>query len=355
MRVLQIGADRSKRGILVLGSLAYVRQKAYAEKLGTLDIIGFSRANDGFSNQHDGALHIYPTRSVSRVFYVFGALRIALQLPRPDVVSVQDPFETGIAGLIIALFSRAPLYVQVHTDVFSPEYARLSPLNRIRVLVARVVLRRAERIRVVSERIQRSIEKIGVTAPITILPIFVDVSRLKGLSTDAELQSRFTHYSHRALYVGRLEPEKNPCLALRAFAEAAPASACLIVVGSGSEETHLKKLAGELGIVERVYFEGEQSAEQYYATVDVVLVTSWYEGYGLVIVEALARGVPVLSTDVGVAREAGAMVAEKDYSAALKEWFVSGARKGELKSFPYLNFNEYVNAYCADVQAAVGH
>ena len=86
---------------------------------------------------------------------------------------------------------------------------------------------------------------------------------------------------------------------------------------------------------------------------DLVLAPSLYEGYGMVVVEALASGTPVISTDVGVAREAGAIIAEEDdFAKAITTWHESGPKEGKLQNYPYKNFEEYVEAYCADVEAS---
>src|SRR3990167_11016506 len=159
MRVLQIGADRSKRGILFRGSPAFKRQEAYAKQFGHLDIIGFSLRSDGGKAGDEGALRVYPTGSPAKWRFGFDALRIARRLGRPDVVSVQDPFETGLVGWLIARRFKVPLHVQIHTDFLSPAYAELSLVNRARVLLAGFILRRAAGIRVVSDRVQERIQE----------------------------------------------------------------------------------------------------------------------------------------------------------------------------------------------------
>src|SRR3989344_2481912 len=86
-----------------------------------------------------------------------GALRTivaAFGVPRPDVVSVQDPFLIGVLGWIIARLRGSRLHVQVHTDVFNPAFSAHSPSSRARVLLARFILRHADGVRVVSERIK---------------------------------------------------------------------------------------------------------------------------------------------------------------------------------------------------------
>jgi glycosyltransferase involved in cell wall biosynthesis len=354
MNVLQIGSDRSRRGILVPGSPASRRQEAYAAALGEMTIIGFSRAADGFAAFEAPHLRVIPTASRSPLFYGLDALRIAQTLPRPDVVSVQDPFETGFLGLFIAWHVGAPLYVQVHTDFLAPAFARQSFINRIRVLLAGYVLHRAARIRVVSPRIERSLaHRYGdALAPVSVLPIYAETNAMPDAGPN--LPERFGAFSHRIVFVGRLEPEKGARRALESFAAAAPATAALIVVGTGSQRDTLVARAHALGVASRVFFEGEHPAGPYLALADLVLVPSAYEGYGLIIVEALAAGKPVLATDVGIAREAGAIVVADgaDYAHALAQWFSAGVRTGTLCYRPYASVETYVAAFAADVAAA---
>lgn len=356
-RVLSVGADKR---VFEEGSAVRRRQRAYAERLGELHVLSVSEGP--VSAERDGKLVLYsvPSRAL-----FFKALSRRLQVPYRvagivkkhgiDVVSVQDPFEVGFGALIGLWGTEVELHVQVHTDLLSPEYARLSLVNRLRVFIAGFVLRRASRIRVVSERIKTSIQKeYRVNAPITVLPIFAEIERIRGVSPDEKLLERLTKYPTKLLVISRLELEKNVALALRSFAKSAPSDACLVVVGDGRERSALEGLAVELGLRDRVFFEGTQDAARYYPLADLVLVASKYEGYGLVIVEALARGVPVLSTDVGIAREAGAIItSEKNFPDALREWFKSGPRTGMLKSYPYKNFDEYVRAYCEDILATM--
>lgn len=353
--VMQVGADRSARGILHKGTPAYERQKAYAQKFGRLDILAFSRKADAAGAIDEGPLHLYPTDSSSPFLYVFDALRIAKKAPVPRVVSAQDPFEAGLTGYLLSRRYGVPLHIQVHTDLLSPSFSGLSLLNRARVLIAGFLLKRASRIRVVSEPVRKHIvARYHLKTPVTVLPIYTDVQRFKSASAPEELKERYKAYSKKILVVARLEPEKNVALALRAFAESAPKDACLIIAGEGSEKGKLLLLAHHLRIGERVFLVSPDDIAPYYALANLVLVTSRYEGYGLVILEALAAGKPVLSTDVGIAKESGVLVATPDsYAAALKEWFDKGPYSMHLQSYPYENFDEYVGKYCDDIQASI--
>ncbi|OGG58825.1 hypothetical protein A2765_00390 [Candidatus Kaiserbacteria bacterium RIFCSPHIGHO2_01_FULL_56_24] len=346
MHILAIGTDRS---LFQPQSASAQRQIAYGTRLGELSIIVFSLREQKLSAQTLAiGVHAYPTGSRSRLFYGWDTFRIVRRLPKPDVISVQDPFETGLIGLLVARWLRVPLHVQVHTDFLSPAFAELSFMNRIRVSLAGIVLRRAARVRVVSERIKESVAKrYGLKMPITILPIFVDVERFRN-AAPCGLEARFSRFDTKVLVVARLEKEKNVGLAIESFKKAAPENACLIILGDGSESQMLRQQASA-----NVFFEPWQDPAPYYALADLVLVPSAYEGYGLVIIEALAAGKPVLSTDIGIAREAGAIIASSEqFPATLASWFEEGIREGKLLNYPYRSFEEYVDAYCDDTAAS---
>ncbi|MFZ2887223.1 MAG: glycosyltransferase [Minisyncoccia bacterium] len=350
MRVLAIGSDKS---IAVPDSASAKRQVAYGMRFGDLRIIIFSLVSQKLVTYALSVeTHAYPTASSWRGLYGWNAFWIALKLPKSDVVTVQDPFETGLIGWIIARVHRAGFHVQVHTDFLSPHFKKHSLLNRVRTLLASFVLRRADRIRVVSRSIKESIEReYALKAPITVLPIFVDVERFKSAGFDS-IAGRFSKFETKLLVVARLEPEKNVALAIKAFASA-PESACLIILDEGSEKKELEQLVTDLKLSDRVFFEGKQDPAPYYALADLILVPSHFEGYGLVIVEALAAGKPVLATDVGIAREAGAIITSpENFSDALVDWIKDGTRVGQLRSYPYMSFEEYIDAYCNDIASA---
>jgi len=349
IRIVVVGTETA-----VFDPHSPVRERilAYTEKFASTDIIVMCGGKFEKASPRKGVT-LYPTNSRSRFRRVFDAVRIGKTLAPADVVTVQDPFETGLAGLLIARHLGAKLHVQVHTDFLSPSYGRVSPLNIVRQRIASYVIAHADRIRVVSEDIKQAIEgRYRPRAPISVLPIFVDIEKFKSASALADLVQKFAGYKTRLLVVSRLEQEKNVALAVTAFAKAAPKDACLIIVGDGRQHAALKRQAQDLGVMARVFFEGRQDAAPYYALADLVLVPSVYEGYGLVIIEALAAGKPVLSTDVGIAREAGAIVVTPEqFENALKGWFESGPHTGALIKYPYESFEAYVKAYGEDVAA----
>lgn len=107
--------------------------------------------------------------------------------------------------------------------------------------------------------------------------------------------------------VGRLHPDKDQHTLLRGFAAALPElgdEAQLVIVGTGRLEAELKQLAEALGISDRVCFTGRvPDAWKYFKAFDVFALTSRNEPFGMVVLEALAAGVPVVVADSGGAPE----------------------------------------------------
>lgn len=109
----------------------------------------------------------------------------------------------------------------------------------------------------------------------------------------------------RILTVGMHKPEKNHALLLRAFAQLAETQpAQLMVLGEGPLRAEIEGLAGELGIADRVAMPGFHADPwPFYASADLFVLSSSSEGFGNVLVEAMAVGLPVVSTDCDGPRE----------------------------------------------------
>lgn len=236
-------------------------------------------------------------------------LAAALRLERPDIVSVQDPFFIGLLGWLIARARGSRFHVQVHTDLFHPHFARRTPADRARSLLARFILGRADSIRAVSERVKASLLARGVKAPVSVLPVFVDKEAIVR-AVPLNRRQAYPQFDKLLLVVSRLEAEKNVADAIAAMPEilAEYPKAGLVVLGDGSQKESLLHLARSLGVAEQVVFEGVRDPFPFYKAADVCLITSRYEGYSMVAVEALLSGCPVISYDVGIAKEAGALI-----------------------------------------------
>ncbi|WP_228716785.1 glycosyltransferase [Billgrantia pellis] len=97
--------------------------------------------------------------------------------------------------------------------------------------------------------------------------------------------------------VGRLVPAKDQALLLRAYSQSG-VSLPLVLVGDGQERDRLEALAKELGIAERVVFAGQRdNPYPWMRHARLFVLSSRFEGMGIVLFEALACGTPVLSVD----------------------------------------------------------
>lgn len=309
IHVLSIGSDRK---LFESGSAVALRNIAYGKKIGHMPMIVFSLKSQNFTPvKLSPEVTVYPTASSNRFMYVFDAIRIAKEIVVKEkfvrgesVVTCQDPFESGFVGWRIARHFRFPLHLQLHTDFLSP-YFNTGFLQRIRIMLGKFLLPKAQGVRVVSKRIADSLKKHGVflKTEAQVLPIRITVSEHSIPDIKPTL---FPEFKFTVLMVSRLEKEKRIRDALTSFKsilEAYP-HAGLVIAGSGREKTSLEKYAQDLGIASSVRFLGwvEDTTPLFVAS-DVFLSTSEYEGYGMSLIEAGLFGVPVVSTDVGIAGE----------------------------------------------------
>ncbi len=328
MHVVMLSTDQT---VFDPASPARVRMEEYARAFGTLSVIVLCLRALERVGEVGEALFIYPTNSFSRVFSLRDAVRIAEHMEKADVVTAQDPFETGLAGYWISQSLGIPLHVQVHTNFLASGFSREHwPLNTIRAMIAGFVLPRAARIRAVSGTIKKAIEtRYRPKAAISVLPIFVDIEKFRRV-----IKTDHPRFGTALLVVSRLEPEKRVERAIEALKKARDAGfdAGLTIVGSGREEKRLKREAERLGVSKFIEFAGFQNnLAPYYAVADALLYPgASYEGFGMGILEALAAGVPVLAGDVGIARQAGAEIAEGDCGDALVRFLKKNYPEGRL-------------------------
>lgn len=314
MNVLLIGTDKK---ILISGSEARERHRGYAKLLSELHIVLFTLR--GYQNIHqEPNLWLYPTNSLNKLCVLWDAYRIATHVKRIDVISAQDPFFCGlVAWLAIRKSIRkkdviAPkqmqLHIQIHTDFLSPSFWKESFGNKLRVYLARFILKRADKIRVVSDRIKQSIVAGYKLSPdnIYVLPIFVDVEAIHNAPEKENVRKEYPNAKPIFLMASRLTKEKNILLGIRAFRKVLIDNphALLVIVGEGPELEHLRRITNQLQLSGKAIFKPwVDNLTSYYKSVDCFLLTSHYEGFGRTIIESLAAGCPVIATDVGIARE----------------------------------------------------
>ncbi|MEE4718155.1 glycosyltransferase [Pseudomonas alliivorans] len=138
----------------------------------------------------------------------------------------------------------------------------------------------------------------------------IDVEQLQGSqfsAEDARVELGLSPSAWIVGNVGRLHPDKDQATLLRGFALALPSlpeNSQLVILGKGRLGESLKELARELGIGANVLFLGQVAdARRYFKAFDVFALSSDHEPFGMVLLEAMVAGVPVVATSCGGARE----------------------------------------------------
>lgn len=212
----------------------------------------------------------------------------------PDLIHCHDAV-LGLAGVFAKKAFRAPLFLTVHYA-----YGRVSAGNSYVGKIEDYVIQHSDQIITVSEAMKVELkERYGVGLNVTVVPNGVS-NRFYGKFNCTEPTE-----SKVVLYVGRLVREKGVMDLMHAFAlihREYPRSE-LEIIGSGPLETLLRQLSISLGISAATDFVGFISDEgvlsEHYSRADVVVIPSHYEPFGLVALEAMASGVPVVTSGVG--------------------------------------------------------
>lgn len=251
---------------------------------------------------------------------------------RPDLVHVQHPLErcTYVRRVQRIEGWRMPVVVTAHS-LFG-EHAD----STIHALMA-PNLRRADRVIAVSGHIAEQSMELGVDpARVRVIPSGVDSCRFRPADADRRTQARqhldISQDMPLILFVGNLEPRKQVDALLRATAEVRQRQGAveLLVVGSGEsagphdQTQKLLRLAEELHLRPSVRFVGRLDDERLldaYAAADVFVLPSSSEAQGIVVLEAMACGLPVVASAVGgllgtiVDQESGLLVPSGDVEA----------------------------------------
>lgn len=244
-----------------------------------------------------------------------------------DLVHIQTPFLAHYAGVRVARRWRVPCVATYHTlfEEYLHHYVRFAPRRLMRA-VAREFSRRqchdVDAVVVPSTAMRDTLLAYGVRTPLQIIPTGIPFGEIAGGDGACFRRAHgITPGRPLLAYVGRVAFEKNIDFLVRMLARVRLefAEVLLVICGEGPALGALRTLARDCGVAANVLFVGyldrTSALLDCYRAADALVFASRTETQGLVLLEAMALGVPVVSTAVMGTRDIvspgkGALVAE---------------------------------------------
>ncbi|MFC1515069.1 glycosyltransferase family 4 protein [Candidatus Omnitrophota bacterium] len=346
--VLEIGFDTFHKSDSDRRKLQEERRMKCAQHLKSYDLILYSKNGTKTSRFEREAKNLTVYYVVgSKFLYPFKILILAHAIAKKkniDVVTSIDPFMSGFIACLLRLYFKIPVNVQLHSDYFSEFF--WGPPNVsdfLRRVLLKIVLKKSNTIRVVSELQKEKVEGMGIkNRLIEVIPTPVDITNLNSLKIDISLCAKYKVNSDTKLllFVGRLCGAKDLPVLLQSFKiiKARYENIKLLVIGMGELNDQLNQFSNDLGLNGNVLFLGSVSNKvifSYYYGCDIFVISSKHEGRSTVLTEAALSRKPIVATrfsgtyDLIVDGKTGFVVDIGDYRAFADRvlWFLNNPIK----------------------------
>jgi len=227
-----------------------------------------------------------------------------------DVIHIHTPFRAHQLGMRLAKISGRPTVETYHTyfEEYIANYLPWAPKSLLRMFARRAsrkLCHDVDRLIVPSQQMVGVLDGYGITTQRTVLPTGIDLREFAGGSGAAFREQHGIAADRPTLVtVSRLAMEKNIGFLLQVVKKLVAEFPTLlfIIAGEGPDSGRLKKLSASIGLHDNVYFVGNLDRRttllDCYRAGDVFVFASPTETQGLVLIEAMALGVPIVSTAV---------------------------------------------------------
>ena len=225
-----------------------------------------------------------------------------------DVVHIQTPFIAHYAGLRLAKELNLPVVESYHTffEEYLFHYIPLLPKSFLRFVARHFTRSQCNSVDVTivpSQPLYEVMREYGVESKLEIIPTGMQMERFqKGDGKDFRKKHNIPVSRPTLVHVGRIAHEKNTEFLLNVLVKVKQSipDVLLIIAGEGPALKHIQKLSKQLGLKDNVLFVGylprESTLLDCYKAGDVFVFASKTETQGLVLLEAMALGTPVVST-----------------------------------------------------------
>lgn len=212
---------------------------------------------------------------------------------KPDIIHAHSALWGGWAAARISKKYNIPLIITEHSTAFLRGL-----IKEYQIPFIKEAYDQAKKVIVVGPGLQKEIKKYTKKEKIQLIPNIVDTSRFKP-NDNIKKSNKFRFFS-----LAFLTHKKGFDVLLKAFAKAFTRNeeVELVIGGDGEERENLEKLAVDLGIEKQVVFLGELSRGQAVIEMqkcDAFVLASRFETFGVVFIEALACGKPIIATKCG--------------------------------------------------------
>ena len=262
----------------------------------------------------------------------------------PDVIHIQTPGPIAIAASQYVKRRGVATVVTGHAypDNFTSQIKFMKPVKKPIDSVIRAYfgsfLRKADYATMPTKMAIHDLLPRGrgkFKTPVEAISNGIDLSKFRAVKAPAEMYAKYDIPKDRLIvgYVGRVDPEKSMGVLVEAFAKVARKvpEAYLVVVGDGTDRARLEKMAGELEISESVKFLGRIVGDDLpviYRAFDMFAITSETETQSIVLMEAMATGLPAVAVRAGAI---GELVLNGRNGFLCKPGDVDGVAKGLVK------------------------
>ena len=294
-------------------------------------------------------------------------LEQSLRELEPDLIHIQTPFVAHYAGVRLARSMGVPTVLSYHTyfEEYLFHYVRFLPKFLLRWAVrhlSRQQCGQVDAVVVPTQAFNAVLDGYGVPGHRHINPTGIDLTRFEhGDGVRFKRQQGIDPTRPSLLFIGRIVHEKNIGFLLEVLAEIRSTipDVLFTLAGEGPAEEHLRREVGRLGLNDNLHFIGNlpslQDLLDCYCSADVFIFASRTETQGLVLLEAMALGVPVVSTarmgtcDI-LAPARGALVSDESVKE-FSEKVVSILKDSALAQRLSEEGREYVNSWSAPAMA----
>jgi glycosyltransferase involved in cell wall biosynthesis len=243
------------------------------------------------------------------------------------IIEIENPSIIGILAWLVGKVMK----VRTHLTILGfPEQCKTPVGSWLAPLTYATLLRLSQEVLTTNPVLAKRLQKLGAKR-VQIVPNMVNLSLFRA-------KKERKHRQRVILYVGRLSPEKGVDYLIKAYAKVKQKESDVVlwIVGSGPQIEYLKKLASSLNMKD-VFFWGRQprvKIPEFMQDAEIFVLPSFYEGFGNVLLEAMACELPIIGTNSGaipwVIQDAGLLVPPGDIDA-LAEKIIYLLRNPEIR------------------------